>query len=217
MLSAILQFPVTLTPEVQNAIHQLLLVSPQIQFFDRGRHACCEVCVTEGVVGESPLCVSIRSSSFSLDRYSHSLFIHVFVAWLKCLFRQFALLFALIAVAAVIRDSEWGTDQNLVSTHLPPSNTEQFARSRAVARAQWNWSECQKFTATRTRTSRKFRAHSISHRNELMWRDCECDYDSQHLSVLDEIDVVSWSSDPVDTSKSTCPLRFRTMSGEDVW
>ena len=27
-----------------------------------------EVCVTQGVVGESPLCLSIRSSSFSFDR-----------------------------------------------------------------------------------------------------------------------------------------------------
>ena len=83
MLSAIsscllLQFPVTLTPEVQSAIQKLLLVIPQFQFPDRVIDMpVVFVCVTEGVVGESPLCVSIRSSSFSFDRYSHSLFIHV--------------------------------------------------------------------------------------------------------------------------------------------
>ena len=31
-----------------------------------------------------------------------------------------------------------------------------------------------------------------------------------------DIDIVSWSSDSVDKSKSTCLLRLRTVSGEDV-
>ena len=64
-----IQFSDTLTPEVQNAIHQLLLVVLQIQFPDRVVEVpVVIVCVTEGVVGESSLCVSIRSSSFSFDR-----------------------------------------------------------------------------------------------------------------------------------------------------
>ena len=50
-----------------------------------------------------------------------------------------------------------------------------------------------------------------------LWRDCECEYDSQRLSLLDDISIVSWSSDPVDKSKSTCLLRFRTVSGENEW
>ena len=29
-------------------------------------------------------------------------------------------------------------------------------------------------------------------------RDSVCEYDSQHCSILDEIGIVSWSSDPVD-------------------
>ena len=36
------------------------------------------------------------------------------------------------------------------------------------------------------------------------WRDSECTYDSQLFSVLDEISIVSWSSDPVDKSRCTC-------------
>ena len=67
-----IQFPDTLTPEVQNAIHQPLSVLPQIQFPDRVVDVrvvivmCCTrvltdayVCVAEGVVGESPLCLII--------------------------------------------------------------------------------------------------------------------------------------------------------------
>ena len=64
------------------------------------------------------MCVSIRSSSFSFDRCSHSLFIHVCcVAQGQSHSDGFALLFTaiarlvkaagLIAVAAAIGDSEW--------------------------------------------------------------------------------------------------------------
>ena len=64
------------------------------------------------VVGESALCVRIRSCSFSFDKHSHSLFIDVSVAWLKtelhCCFSAIARFVkaAGIAVAAAIRDSE---------------------------------------------------------------------------------------------------------------
>ena len=46
------------------------------------------------------------------------------------------------------------------------------------------------------------------------WRNSECAYDSQLFSILDEISIGSWASDPVDKSKSTGFLRFRTLSGE---
>ena len=49
------------------------------------------------------------------------------------------------------------------------------------------------------------------------WRHSECEYDWQCISFMDEISVFSWSSDPVDTSKSTCPLRFRSVFGKDEW
>ena len=49
------------------------------------------------------------------------------------------------------------------------------------------------------------------------WRDSQCTYDSQLLSILDEISVVSWSRDPVDRSKSACLLWLRTMLGENEW
>ena len=34
---------------------------------------------------------------------------------------------------------------------------------------------------------------------------------------MDEISIVSWSSDPVDKSKSACDLRCRTAFGGDEW
>ena len=40
-------------------------------------------CVHQVVIGRSPLCLNIQSSSVSFDRCCHSLLIHVFVAWLK--------------------------------------------------------------------------------------------------------------------------------------
>ena len=35
------------------------------------------------------------------------------------------------------------------------------------------------------------------------WRNSECEYDWQCISFMDEISLVSWSSDPVDKGKST--------------
>ena len=49
------------------------------------------------------------------------------------------------------------------------------------------------------------------------WRNSECGRDWKCISFMDEISIFSGSSDPVDKSKSTCLLRFRTMSGEDEW
>ena len=49
------------------------------------------------------------------------------------------------------------------------------------------------------------------------WRNSECEYDWQCISLMDEIRIVSWSSDPVDKSKSSCLLRFLSMLGEDEW
>ena len=49
------------------------------------------------------------------------------------------------------------------------------------------------------------------------WISSECEYDWQCISLMDEISIVSWSSDPVDKIKNTCIHRFRTMFGEDVW
>ena len=48
-------------------------------------------------------------------------------------------------------------------------------------------------------------------------RDSECEYDWKCISFMDKIGIVSWSSDPVDKFKSTCPLRSRSMLGKDEW
>ena len=61
---------------------------------------------------------------------------------------------------------------------------------------------------TRTRTSWRFRAYSISHRNwycSILRKFWKC------ISLMEEISIVSWSSDRVDRSKSTCLLRFRSI------
>ena len=64
--------------------------------------------------------------------------------------------------------------------------------------------------STRTRTSRQ--KLILEHSEEIL---------NVHIiesaSFMDEISIVSWSSDPVDKSKSTCSLRFRTVPGEDEW
>ena len=37
------------------------------------------------------------------------------------------------------------------------------------------------------------------------------------ISVLDEISIISWSSDLLGKGKSMCLCRFRSMSGTDEW
>ena len=48
------------------------------------------------------------------------------------------------------------------------------------------------------------------------WRDSGCETNWEHSSLMDEIYVVSWSSDQVDKSNSICLFRLRSMPGEDV-
>ena len=48
------------------------------------------------------------------------------------------------------------------------------------------------------------------------WRNSECEYDWQCISLMVEIRILSWPSDPVD-SKTTCLLRFITMLRKDEW
>ena len=49
------------------------------------------------------------------------------------------------------------------------------------------------------------------------WRNCECETAWKVISLMDEIGIVSWSSNQVGKSKSACPLRFRSMCGTDEW
>ena len=38
---------------------------------------------------------------------------------------------------------------------------------------------------------------------------------TQYISLMEEISIVSWSSDSMDKCRSTCPLRLRTVPGKD--
>ena len=60
--------------------------------------------------------------------------------------------------------------------------------------------------STRKRTLKKFRVYQYHTEIDIgaFWRDSECAYDWKCISLMDEIDIASWSSDPVDKSKSTC-------------
>ena len=49
------------------------------------------------------------------------------------------------------------------------------------------------------------------------WRNSEFEYDWTCISLMDEISIVSWTSDSVDRGKSMCLLRFRSMLGNDEW
>ena len=70
---------------------------------------------------------------------------------------------------------------------------------------------------TRTRILRTCRVRLIPHRN-WYWNILKIFGMCIRLKAhrMDEIDIVSWSSDPVDTSKITCILRFPSVLGEDV-
>ena len=72
---------------------------------------------------------------------------------------------------------------------------------------------------TMTQTSEIQRLFNITQKFHIgaFWRNSECEYDWKCISLIDEISIVSWSSDPVDKSKSTCLPRFRSMSGKDEW
>ena len=137
--------------KVQSGNHQLLFVFPQIQFLDRVVDArVVMVCHRRCSWWVSVVCESIGSSSFSLDAYSINL------CYPLCLLRDSKLIctvfFSHIPICASSCIDSSGcchqrlgvrADQNTVSTQLPPSDTEQSARSRATARALWNWSERQ--------------------------------------------------------------------------
>ena len=45
----------------------------------------------------------------------------------------------------------------------------------------------------------------------------ECETVWEFIFLMDEISIISWSSDQVDTSKSTCLLRFSSVCGTDEW
>ena len=49
------------------------------------------------------------------------------------------------------------------------------------------------------------------------WRNSECENAWEFISFMGEISIVSWSSDPVDKSKSTWLLRFSFSCGTDEW
>ena len=101
-----------------------------------------EVCVTEGAVGESPLCLIILVRQVQTQSL-----IQVFVAWLKAnriqtvctvVFSHIPICESFCIDRSGCRHQRLGvrTLQNIVSTQLPPSDTEIRVRSRATARAQ---------------------------------------------------------------------------------
>ena len=47
------------------------------------------------------------------------------------------------------------------------------------------------------------------------WRNCECEHDWKYISLMDEIDIVSWSSDPLNKAKVRV-FSDSAVSGEDV-
>ena len=51
--------------------------------------------------------------------------------------------------------------------------------------------------------------------NRTFWRDSECKVLGVFITVLDEISIISWSSDQMGEGKSVGLCRFRSMSGTD--
>ena len=77
----------------------------------------------------------------------------------------------------------------------------------------WTWK------STRKRTSRKFKDYLIAHRN-YYWSIPKKFWMWNRLSsspCMDEISIVSWSSDQVDKRKSACLFRLCSVCGTDGW